>query len=226
MLTRIIKIGGITFGIFLTIAFICRLTGAVQFMKMASNSSFPTMKSGELLFTSNLVKPERFKLMAHYTNDPTFGRQVSILRLVGLPGDTIEIREGELFVNNVAVDDNLTLSKTYLIATDELSKIEDLELNSEIYMQRGFENKDSVYVTLWKEVIAKYKISAKRFVFPKNQKDEQIENLYHEPWNSDNFGPITIPVGKYFTVGDNRHNALDSRYLGLVDEKDLFGMKL
>ncbi len=42
----------------------------------------------------------------------------------------------------------------------------------------------------------------------------------------DNYGPITIPPGKYWAMGDNRDNSADSRIWGFVDHKLIIGQAL
>ena len=37
------------------------------------------------------------------------------------------------------------------------------------------------------------------------------------------FGPVTVPPGKYLLIGDNRDNSLDSRYWGFVDADQIVG---
>lgn len=39
----------------------------------------------------------------------------------------------------------------------------------------------------------------------------------------DNWGPLVVPADKYFMLGDNRDESLDSRYWGFVDPSELKG---
>ena len=60
------------------------------------------------------------------------------------------------------------------------------------------------------------------------------DEVYEEPYltdartvkfdrGSNNFGPIVIPDGKYFVMGDNRDDSNDSRRVGLIDEDMMIG---
>lgn len=45
---------------------------------------------------------------------------------------------------------------------------------------------------------------------------ESIERTSYRP-TRDNWGPLVVPSGRYFMLGDNRHSSLDSRYWGLLE---------
>jgi signal peptidase I len=42
----------------------------------------------------------------------------------------------------------------------------------------------------------------------------------------DDFGPVTVPSGQYFMLGDNRDNSNDSRYWGFARREDFIGKPL
>jgi signal peptidase I len=55
--------------------------------------------------------------------------------------------------------------------------------------------------------------------------EQLVEEYIKDPVTAGSVGPMLIPEGKIFVMGDNRGNSADSRddRIGLVDEKTIYG---
>jgi signal peptidase I len=157
------------------IAFFIR-TFVVQAFKIPSGSMKPTLLIGDHLLVNKFiygVKMPYFRNTFIPIQDPKRGDIVVFIypedrskdfikRVIGVAGDTIEIRNKKIFLNGLPYDDG-----------------------------------HGVYVD--------------DFIIPGSVQPR------------DNFGPITVPKEKIFTMGDNRDQSYDSRFWGFVDLKDVMG---
>ena len=86
-----------------------------------------------------------------------------------------------------------------------------------------FQSAEKVFIFLIDKIAEQNGLSSKIKLEPKKKTDKMISEIYNNDWNVDNFGPLKIPNGKCFVIGDNRHNSKDSRYAGLINETDIIG---
>ena len=160
------------------IAFFIR-TFVIQAYKIPSGSMKPTLLIGDHILVSKFNYGIRLPLIRSTlipVGTPTRGDIVVFIypedhskdfikRLIGLPGDVIEIRNKNILLNGLPWSDT-----------------------------RG------VYV------------------------DSLIIPGSVQP--RDNFGPVTVPEGSLFVMGDNRDESYDSRFWGFVPMKDVLGKAL
>ncbi len=67
-------------------------------------------------------------------------------------------------------------------------------------------------------------------LFIKRMTQEVRPRDFHDPritppgaGNEDQYGPVTVPAGEFFALGDFRDNSLDSRFFGFVDRTAIVG---
>ncbi len=97
-----------------------------------------------------------------------------IKRLVGMPGDTLEMRNRSLYRNGKPVD--------------------------EPYVEHEPKSDEAHPWMEWQNDYLLPGIDPRTYVATR-----------------DNWGPIVLPEDRYFMLGDNRENSLDSRYWGLLE---------
>lgn len=169
----------------------------VSAYKIPTGSMVPTLKAGDFIFAYKLPygvpvpfnRGERLAPKLPNRGDVVVFRYPGnesvnyVKRVVGLPGDRIQIKNKRLMVN--------TTEAEYKLLPDEV--IQDLP---------GRE-----YYSAFQEKIGE----STHFVI-RSRSDE-----------ADFFGPIIVPPGHIFVLGDNRDSSDDSRYWGAVPLKNLEG---
>lgn len=215
---RMKKVLYISGGLFVIWA-ILRLSNMLQFYHLPTGSNEPAMQEGSYIFATNLAEPSRedFICFRHRENGEDQG--IWVFRLCGMPGDTLEIKEGVLYVNGKNVDEKLNLKLNHIVSRQA---IQSLTLSKED-MYGALTHGDSALIALTTEQAGK--IGARRFV-AQYAPEARLQYFGDKDWTVDFFGPYIVPEDMYFVMGDNRHNSMDSRFTGPIPAEDVVGVVL
>lgn len=157
-------------------------------------------------------------------------------RIIAVPGDVIEgrvengrtvvYRNGkkikESYVNKYPLlalkkyTGFLTREKIGLFKVPDILKFKKKTVLYSYDSSKDFEEQPFYYIDYQNVLYDRqsgYMKIYKPFVPSKNKKGEDI----------DIFGPYIVPKGKYWVMGDNRRNSIDSREWGFVDRKKILG---
>lgn len=152
------------------------ITFVIQAFKIPSGSMLPTLMTGDHLFVNKFIYGLKLPILRKTilpVTDPKRGDVIVFIypqdrskdfikRVIGVGGDTLEIRKKTLW------------------------------LNGQVYADGHGVYNDSV-------------------IYPA------------EAHPRDNMGPVIVPEGCVFVMGDNRDYSLDSRFWGFVDLNDVLG---
>lgn len=159
----------------LVIAFVIR-SCVIQTFKIPSGSMEDTLLIGDYLVVNKFIygikvpftdtrifrirPPERGDVMVF--EFPEDRSKDFIKRVIGVPGDTVEVRNKVVYVNGMPYRNPHEVHKDPMLLPREMSP-------------------------------------------------------------RDNFGPVTVPPGSYFMMGDNRDRSYDSRFWGFVTDGEIVG---
>ncbi len=131
-----------------------------------------------------------------------------IKRVVGMPGDKVQVKEGVLHLNDVPVD---------LQDAGNFEEVFEAQgpLRSRPRCENGVVGEGAIC------------LKSRQIETLPNGESHAILNITYQ--RSDNTGVFTVPEGHYFFMGDNRDNSTDSRFppqvrgVGFVPYENLIG---
>jgi signal peptidase I len=158
---------------------------------------------------------------------PVDRRDNYVKRCIGIPGDTVTIKSGELFVNGKIVPDNNTQQTTYVVSTNGTT------INPKAFERLNISRSDqsmsgsSYVLPLTKsnaEIISKFTNVTR--VSPVIERiGEYAPHIFpYNPeykWNEDNYGPIWLPVKGATVKLDTSNLCLYDRIIDVYEENDL-----
>lgn len=239
MKKKLIIIGVAFCSLLVALIIMARITGMLLIYSVPTPANEPNVKMGDKIYVSNIKDPVPYNFVVITSTYADSINMVSMAesepgsryfyRLCAIPGDVIEMKNGIFYSNGKIFDKPLNLNLQYKISNAELIFFDEddlaaIEKSSGMIMRNG----DSSFVGLDSILLKKYasQINPVRYIVPHFENGPFKWNNKDAYWTTDNFGPLKIPTGCYFVLGDNRHNAMDSRYIGFVKKEGIKGVVL
>jgi signal peptidase I len=156
--------------------------------------------------------PERGDVVVfHY---PGGGDEDYVKRVIGLPGDRIEIRQGAVVLNGRPLPRERIADVAIPVSPNSPCR----GVAPASVRTLSGENGPVCAIPRFRETL------------PDGTSYDVLDQLVNGP--GDNFGPIVVPEGRLFVMGDNRDDSLDSRFptsvggVGLLPVENLLGRVL
>jgi signal peptidase I len=159
---------------------------------------------------------------------PVDRRDNYVKRCIGIPGDTVRIKEGVLYVNGKIVPDNGTQQTTYAVSTNGTT------INPKAFERLGISRSDQSMISGTQYLLPLTRGNAdaiRKFtnvtdVTPVySSKEEYAPHIFpYNPvygWNEDNYGPIWMPVKGATVKLDTANLCLYDRIIDVYEHNKL-----
>lgn len=195
-------------GFVLFIVFLFVFRGAIaDWHPVPTGSMKPTILEGDVIWENKMAydlqvpftdisllrtgEPKRGDIIV-FTSEVAKKRLIK--RLIGLPGDTIQIHKNNLFINGTVAE---------YIKTDEIKPTRQTDQEQGIYALESFTDLEPHPVHI-------------------KDKNSKYPPIFRGP-NCQELTTYTIPEDHYFFLGDNRDNSSDSRCIGYIPRSEIRG---
>ena len=142
----------------------------------------------------------KFPLTAFHVS--YYARKNIVKRVIGMPGDIVEIKNKIVYVNG----------KEYTKGFENYG----MAIPSPPASPRVVE--DFTYAEDQMDYVSMNNWYQPYRVYPEGD-STQVRKIFNRDW----FGPIKVPAGQYFVMGDNRDVSEDSRYWGFLERRFVTG---
>ncbi|MBV9774911.1 MAG: signal peptidase I [Gemmatimonadetes bacterium] len=196
------------------VLFLIIRTFLVQAFSIPSRSMENTLLVGDYLMANNAIYgphiPFTDKRLPGFREPrhgdivvfrPTYNHPVIdvVKRVIGQPGDTLQMKGGVVFRNGKALSEPYTVAPS---APDE----------------------PIAYTGTGNASLLPPEIDPARYGYH-NQVPALLPSVNRDTYRPtrDNWGPLVVPRGSYWLMGDNRDESLDSRFMGFIPRDVIYG---
>jgi signal peptidase I len=159
---------------------------------------------------------------------PVDRRDNYVKRCIGIPGDSLVIKGGSVYINSKLVPVNKTQQLNYIVATNGTT------INPKVFEKLGIYKSDQTMVSGSAYILPLTKSNAD--AISKFANVREVTPLFSKPgefapqifpysktlgWNEDNFGPLWIPVKGSTVKLDTSNLCLYDRIIDVYEDNDL-----